>query len=66
VLFTDGITEARAPERVLAPEDLLDALSAIPEGSSQRIVERLTALAVGKEGTPPRDDIAVLALRARG
>ena len=34
--------------------------------SPQQIVERLTALAVGKEGTPPRDDIAVLALRARG
>jgi serine phosphatase RsbU (regulator of sigma subunit)/PAS domain-containing protein len=66
VLFTDGITEARAPERVLEPEDLLVALSAIPAGSSQRIVERLTALAMGKEGTPPRDDIAVLALRARG
>jgi serine phosphatase RsbU (regulator of sigma subunit)/PAS domain-containing protein len=64
VLYTDGITEARAPERVLAPEDLRDALSAHPAESPQEIVERLTALAVGKEGTPPRDDIAILALRA--
>jgi serine phosphatase RsbU (regulator of sigma subunit)/PAS domain-containing protein len=66
VLFTDGITEARAPERVIEAEALHDALAAIPPGSAQRIVEQLAALAVGKEGTPPRDDIAVLALRARG
>jgi serine phosphatase RsbU (regulator of sigma subunit)/PAS domain-containing protein len=66
VLFTDGITEARAPERVIEPQALHDALGAIPPGSAQRIVEQLAALAVGKEGTPPRDDIAVLALRARG
>jgi serine phosphatase RsbU (regulator of sigma subunit) len=66
VLFTDGITEARAPERVIEPQALHDALRAIPAGSAQRIVEQLAALAMGKEGTPPRDDIAVLALRARG
>jgi len=66
VLYTDGITEARAPERMLAPEDLHRALSAMPACSAQAIVEKLTALAVGKGGTPPRDDIAVLALRARG
>jgi serine phosphatase RsbU (regulator of sigma subunit)/PAS domain-containing protein len=63
VLFTDGITDARAPERMVEPEQLHDALSAIPAGSAQRIVEQLAALAVGNEGTPPRDDIAVLALR---
>ena len=64
VLFTDGITEARAPERVLETADLHAALSALEDGSCQRIVEELAALAMGKEGTPPRDDIAVLALRA--
>jgi PAS domain S-box-containing protein len=66
VLFTDGITDARAPERVLGPDELHAALRAIPAGSAQRVVEQLAALAVGKEGTPPRDDIALLALRARG
>ena len=65
VLFTDGVTEARAPARVIEPEELHDALRAIAPGSAQRIVEHLAALAVGKEGTPPRDDIALLALRAR-
>ncbi len=66
VLYTDGITEARAPERILGDAELLAALAAVPPGSAQRIVEQLAALAVGKEGTPPRDDIALLALRARG
>jgi serine phosphatase RsbU (regulator of sigma subunit)/PAS domain-containing protein len=65
VLFTDGITEARAPQRVLEPADLRAALSAMQDSSCQRIVEQLAALAMGKEGTPPRDDIAVLALRVR-
>ena len=66
VLFTDGITEARAPERILEPADLHRALGAIQADSAQRIVERLAAVAMGKEGTPPRDDVAVLALLARG
>jgi hypothetical protein len=30
------------------------------------MLEVLAALAMGNEGTPPRDDIAMLALRARG
>ncbi len=66
VLYTDGITEARAPARMLSQEDLREALGAMPAESCRRIVEQLTALAIGNEGTPPRDDIAVLALRARG
>jgi GAF domain-containing protein len=66
VLYTDGITEARAPARVLGPEELLAGLSAMAADSAQRIVQQLTAMAVGGDGTPPRDDIAVLALRARG
>jgi serine phosphatase RsbU (regulator of sigma subunit)/PAS domain-containing protein len=66
VLYTDGITEARAPERVLETSDLIAALAAIRPPSAQRIVEQLAALAMGKQGTPPRDDIAMLVLRARG
>ena len=66
VLYTDGITEARAPERVLEPADLRAALRGAAGQPAQRIVEQLAALAMGKEGTPPRDDVAVLALRARG
>jgi serine phosphatase RsbU (regulator of sigma subunit) len=66
VLYTDGITEARAPDRVLEQAALHGALCGVQPPTAQRIVEQLAALAVGKEGTPPRDDIAVLALRAVG
>ena len=48
VLYTDGITEARAPERILGDAELLAALAAVPPGSAQRIVEQLAALAMGK------------------
>jgi serine phosphatase RsbU (regulator of sigma subunit)/PAS domain-containing protein len=66
LLYTDGITEARAPERVISEEELRDAVARGPGHSAQALVEHVAAVAVGKEGTPPRDDIAVLALRARG
>jgi len=66
VLFTDGITEARAPQRTIGPGQLRRALGSMPADSSQAIVVQLAALAMGKEGTPPRDDIAVVALRADG
>ena len=66
VLYTDGITEARAPQRVLEEQDLRASLASAPAGAAQGLVEQLATLARGKEGTPPRDDIALLALRARG
>jgi PAS domain S-box-containing protein len=64
VLYTDGVTDARAPDRVVEPAELEAGLAAAPDAPAQAIVEHLAALAVGKEGTPPRDDIAILALRA--
>ena len=66
LLYTDGITEARAPERVISEEELRDAVARGPARSAQALVEHVAAVAMGKEGTPPRDDIAVLALHARG
>ena len=47
-------------------EELRDAVARGPGHSAQALVEHIAAVAVGKEGTPPRDDIAVLALRALG
>ena len=66
LLYTDGITEARAPERVISEAQLREAVAKGPGGSAQALVEHIAAVAVGKEGTPPRDDIAALALYARG
>ena len=66
VLYTDGITEARAPAHVLGPDELHEALAAMAGETAEQLVEQLTALAIGADGAPPRDDIAVLALRALG
>jgi serine phosphatase RsbU (regulator of sigma subunit) len=66
VLYTDGVTEARAPKRILTQDDLVTALRSGPRAPAQRMVEHIAARAVGKDGVPPRDDIAILALRARG
>ncbi len=66
LLYTDGVTEARAPRHTLEPEDLHAVLGALPDGSAQELADGLVAAALGDDPAPPRDDIAVLALRARG
>jgi PAS domain S-box-containing protein len=63
VLYTDGLTEAGAPERVWEPEELAAAARATAGGPAAATVERLVAAAV--DSVPRvRDDVAVLALRA--
>jgi PAS domain S-box-containing protein len=61
VLYTDGLTEGGAPERVVEPAEL--AAAATGNGSVGGAVDRLVAAAIG-ELAAPRDDVAVLALRA--
>jgi serine phosphatase RsbU (regulator of sigma subunit) len=63
VLYTDGLTEAGAPRRVWTPEQLDAAVARGRRGTAQEIVERLAHEALGDE--PPRDDLALLALRVR-
>jgi len=63
VLYTDGLTEAGAPERVWSPEELEAALRAASGRTAPGIIEHLLAAALPDRAAPPRDDIAVLALR---
>jgi serine phosphatase RsbU (regulator of sigma subunit)/PAS domain-containing protein len=65
VLYTDGLTEAAAPERVWTPEDLLAALRGAAGKPVRGVVDHLVAAAIG-EIAAPRDDVAVLAVRATG
>ena len=64
VLYTDGLTEAGAPQRVWAPEDLAEVLRGAAGGTPQEIVDHAVGEALGLQPAP-RDDIAVVALRAR-
>jgi len=63
VLYTDGLTEAGAPRRVWTPEQLDAAVASTRRSSAQEIVDRLAHEALGDE--PPRDDLALLAVRVR-
>jgi serine phosphatase RsbU (regulator of sigma subunit) len=63
VLYTDGLTEAGAPRRVWTPEQLDAAVASAARASAQEIVDRLARAALGDE--PPRDDLALLAVRVR-
>ncbi|HEX6389290.1 MAG TPA: SpoIIE family protein phosphatase, partial [Solirubrobacteraceae bacterium] len=65
VLYTDGLTEASAPERILSPEDLAAIASEGAGDTAAALVERLLNAAVGSVESV-RDDVAVLALRSSG
>jgi len=65
VFYTDGVTDAHAPERLVGPEELASALAPHWELDPAALAERLEELALGRSEEPPRDDIAILVL-ARG
>jgi serine phosphatase RsbU (regulator of sigma subunit) len=64
LLYTDGLTEAGAPEQLWEPEDLLRVVGEAAGRSAQGIVDHVVAAAVATQ-PEPRDDIAVVALQAR-
>ena len=69
VLYTDGVTDARAPERVLSPADLAGLLRECAGLDAATIAERVeraaTAPGGGDAPAEPRDDVAILVLRVR-
>jgi PAS domain-containing protein len=62
VLYTDGLTEARAPGPTWAFEDLGRAIRAAPINGPEGLVTSLVASALGDRAAP-RDDLAILALK---
>ena len=62
LLYTDGLTEARAPHAMWGPEELAAAVATAPAGTPDELVSALVAAAL-PPGERPRDDLAVLALR---
>ena len=63
VLYTDGLTEAGAPDHVWEPEELAAAARESAGGTAAATVDRLLSAAIGAVPAA-RDDIALLALRA--
>lgn len=60
LLYTDGLTDARAPRHVLSEADLLALLERGRGLAGERLTEFLEQAATG--GEDPRDDIALLLL----
>ena len=63
ILYTDGLTEAHAPRRVLSPADLCRAVDEQRGSSVAEVLDTLLARASGGERDQPRDDIALLGLQ---
>ncbi|HEX4979239.1 MAG TPA: SpoIIE family protein phosphatase [Acidimicrobiales bacterium] len=63
VLFTDGYTEARAPDGRFAPDLLEAALAGAAGGDAERLADAVDRAVLAFEGGRPRDDMALLILR---
>jgi len=64
LLYTDGVTEVRTTDVGLGERELRATLAARPGGSAQDLVGAAASRAVELQGGKPRDDIALLAIRA--
>jgi integral membrane sensor domain MASE1 len=62
-LYTDGLTEAYAPDRIVSPEELGEALSAQAGQSAKSITAGIQQLLLGGGPEELRDDIVVFVLR---
>jgi PAS domain S-box-containing protein len=66
VLYTDGLTDALAPEQILTESDLLAALAECRGLGAGEISQRLELVALGGDASRvPRDDIALVVARLR-
>ncbi len=58
-LYTDGLPEAQAPDRVLTPPEMLEQLAGRSPGSAREAIDALLEMVEADDGA--RDDIAILA-----
>jgi integral membrane sensor domain MASE1 len=63
VLYTDGLTEAHAPDLLLTESDLAAILGPCVGQSAPDIVARIEREIIGDLEVDPRDDLALLVLR---
>jgi integral membrane sensor domain MASE1/anti-sigma regulatory factor (Ser/Thr protein kinase) len=63
VLYTDGLMDAYAPERIVTPDDLAATLGNCRGRSATEIAHKVTATLLSDGERLPRDDVALLVLR---
>jgi serine phosphatase RsbU (regulator of sigma subunit)/anti-sigma regulatory factor (Ser/Thr protein kinase) len=62
VFYTDGVTDAHAPQRQLSQEQLVAALRECEGQSPPEVASHIEELALGGIEGPPRDDIAIVVI----
>lgn len=63
VLYTDGLMDAHAPERVITPADLASALTTLAGRPAAEIAREVARTLLEGSEDEPRDDVALLVLR---
>ncbi len=63
LLYTDGVTELRTRDPLYGDRRLAETLRGLTGASAEQVVEEVRSMAVGLQDGPPRDDIAVLAIK---
>jgi PAS domain S-box-containing protein len=63
VLYTDGVTDAGAPEQIWTPEQLAAAVGPTAGLDADTIAEQVLRTALGAVDGEPRDDIAIIVMK---
>ncbi len=63
LLYTDGLTDAYAPDRIVSQEELAAALQRSVGGNAAAIAAQMQSVALDGRDRGPRDDITILVLR---
>jgi integral membrane sensor domain MASE1 len=63
MLYTDGLTDAYAPDRTLDADDLASVLAACAGRSASEIADRIQHAALDDDSKQPRDDVALVVVR---
>lgn len=63
LLYTDGLTDAYAPDRIVSQEELVEALRRSAGANATEIAAEMQSVALDGRDRGPRDDITILVLR---
>jgi anti-sigma regulatory factor (Ser/Thr protein kinase) len=66
IFYTDGVTDARAPDRILDTSDLAELVRSCAGAGAEATAERIERTVADALAGEPRDDIAVLVIEAQG
>jgi PAS domain S-box-containing protein len=66
LMYTDGVTEARAPKRVWGSNDLAGFVGRHERLRAAAIAERIERGALSAQAEQPRDDVAIVVLKVTG